>query len=104
MICWPPSIVEIDSLDQLKPTKIIIQWPGGETKHYEVNEATTIESLLRDKIYKERFFDHAAESQFYWLFMQGESLDSTGDLGYPMPIAKEKRLLKLLYQDEKRHE
>ena len=50
-ICWPPSYTEIQALDLNKPVKVKIVYPSGYGKEYEIDESTTVESLLKNKIY-----------------------------------------------------
>ena len=68
-------------------------FPSQSTREIEVDEATTIESLMRDKIFaNEKNFKGHAETQFYWLCNSEEDFDH-----FPMPQSKEKKILKLIY-------
>jgi len=62
-VCWPPSVSEIQALDLGKVMKVKVLYPGGESREYEVDEATTVESLMRDKIFNnEKFFKGHVEN------------------------------------------
>jgi len=91
---WPPSIVSIEALDKNKPMQVLVMWPTGETLSYPIDDFTTIEQILTTKVFKERFFVCEPDPEMYWLFLD----DHEG--GFPMPISKEKRISKLIYQDE----
>lgn len=70
-VCWPPSAAEIHALDICKPIKVKVVYPNGESREYEVDEATTVESLMREKIFThDKLFKGHTESQFYWLYSQ----------------------------------
>ena len=68
-VCWPPSAAEIQALDTAKAIKVNVVFPNGDSREYEVDEATTVESLMREKIFiHEKLFKGHTESQFYWLY------------------------------------
>ena len=100
-VTWPPSVSEISALDHGKHVKVKVVFPDEFTREFEVDEATTVESLMNDKIFTSHklFKLKMVEKQFYWLFTMEE--DSRH---FPTPISKEKRILKLLYSDEKQFE
>lgn len=50
-VCWPPSATEIQAMDLNKPVKVKIVYPNGHGKEYEIDESTTVESLLKNKVY-----------------------------------------------------
>lgn len=74
-------------------------WPTGEHFSYTVNETTTVESLLKNKILNESFFRKEPEPSLYWLFTCEDDYNR-----FPKPIGREKKILKLMYKDEKLQE
>ena len=57
-----------------------------------MDEQTTIESLMI-LVYKEKFFQKEVDKDMYWLFINDEE-------GFPLPVSKEKKILKLIYNGE----
>ena len=98
-VCWPPSITEIEALDKGKPIHIQVVWPTQQSYKYTVDESSTIESLLFQKVYKEKYFQKEKDKEFYWLFAIEED-----ETQFPKPISREKKILKILYLDEKAFE
>ena len=99
-VCWPPSQCEIQALDNHKAVKVKVLFPAGDSREYEVDEATTVESLMNDKIFvNDKHLKGLVEPQFYWLYSLEDDLDH-----FPMPISKEKKVLKLLHRAERAHE
>jgi hypothetical protein len=96
---WPPSLYEIDSVFRDKSVAVQVMWPTGEHYSYSVNETTTIESLLRTKVWNESFFRKEPEASFYWLYTCEDDPNK-----FPKPLAREKKILKLMYKDEKLQE
>lgn len=45
-IDWTPSLAELDSLISGEPLTIQVYTPSGEIFQYQVDEATTVETLL----------------------------------------------------------
>ena len=43
--------MEIQGLDHSKVIKVKVLYPTGDSRDYEIDEATTIESLMNDKIF-----------------------------------------------------
>lgn len=74
-------------------------WPTGEIFTYFVNENTTIESLLKNQIWTQKYFEKEADPTLYWLFTTEDE-----DSKFPKPISREKKILKLMYKDEKMQE
>ena len=75
-------------------------YPSGESREYEIDESTTIESLMRTRIFhNEKLFKGQAEPQFYWLYSQEEDYNH-----FPIPLSREKKVLKLLYLEERKFE
>ena len=74
-------------------------WPTGEHYSYSVNETTTVESLLKNKILQESFFRKEPEPAFYWLYTCEDD-----QYKFPKPLSREKKILKLMYKDEKAQE
>lgn len=93
---WPPSLYEIDAVYKDKSVDVQVMWPSGEHYSYSVNETTTVESLLKTKIFNESFFRKEPESAFYWLYTCEDDQNK-----FPKPLAREKKILKLMYKDEK---
>ena len=61
-----------------------------------MDETTTVESLLTDHIWKEKFFAKEPDSELYWLFRHVEKGDH-----FDQPLSKDKKILKILSQTEK---
>jgi hypothetical protein len=57
-----------------------------------MDDQTTIESLMT-LVYKEKFFQKEIDKDMYWLFINDEE-------GFPFPVSKDKKILKLIYKDE----
>ena len=75
-------------------------FPSTMTREIEVDEASTIESLMRDKLFcNDKIFKGHVEHQFYWLCTSEEDFDH-----FPVPQSKEKQILKLIYKEEKKFE
>jgi len=53
---WPPSIALIEALDKNKQLQVQLLWPSGEETFYPIDDFTTIESILHNRLYKEKFF------------------------------------------------
>ena len=102
LITWPPSLTELHALEHGKSVKVKVVYPDGASRDHEVDEAMTIETLMKERIFGKGKFkgvNGQFEPQFYWLFAQEEDLEH-----FPMPISREKRILKLVYEEEKRVE
>ncbi len=74
-ICSAPSILEIETLDKHTYLTIQVTWPTGEPYKYRVDETTTIESLLTEKVWKEPYFSTERDCNCYWLFLGGDKQD-----------------------------
>ena len=96
---WPPSLYEIDAVYKDKSVDVQVMWPTGEHYSYSVNETTTVESLLKTKILNESFFRKEPESAFYLLYTCEDDQNK-----FPKPLGREKKILKLMYKDEKAQE
>ena len=92
-INWPPSIAAIEALDKHKSLEVQVAWPNGEVSKYPIDDFTTIEHLLQKRVYKEQFFVKEPDSEMYWLF-------TNEDEGLPVPVPKDKKIAKLIYEDE----
>ena len=90
---WAPSIAAIEALDKNKPFQVQVVWPTGDGTLYPIDDFTTIEHLLLNKVYKEKFFSREPDSEMYWLFMNDEE-------EMPVPVPKDKKVAKLIYEDE----
>lgn len=71
-------------------------WPTGEIQSHEVNENTTVESFLKTSIWSQPFFTKEAEQVLYWIYTIEDDLTK-----FPKPLSREKKILKLMYKDEK---
>ena len=92
---WPPSICEIDAIMKDKKVEVLIQWPTSELQRHQVDETTTVESLLQKSVWTQVFFHKEPESQLYWLYTCEDNLKM-----FPKPLGREKKILKLVYKDE----
>lgn len=52
LINWPPSSREIEAFDESKSIKIKVLFPNGDSREYEIDEATTVETLMRQRIFR----------------------------------------------------
>lgn len=70
LITWPPSTTEIHALDAGKSIRVKIVFPDGASRDYEIDEAATVETLMKEKIFpKSKMFKNGlAEPQLYWLY------------------------------------
>ena len=68
LIDWAPSFAEIDSLITGEPLTIQVYTPVGDIFSYPVDETTTVETLLTQHIWKEKYFQKEPDSELYWLF------------------------------------
>lgn len=59
-------------------------------------ESTTVETLLFEHIYKEKFFAKEPDPELYWLFVYINNVDA-----FDIPLVKDKKILKFLYAQEK---
>jgi hypothetical protein len=96
IIDWPPSFVEIDSLITGDPLMIQVYTPVGDIFSYPVDETTTVETLLTQYIWKEKYFQKEPDSEFYWLFKLVDKSDQ-----FDQPLPKDRKILKILYKAEK---
>ena len=48
------------------PTGMLVD-KNGEIS-YDVDESTTVENLLKEKVYCEKMFKQLTEATFYWLY------------------------------------
>ena len=75
---------------------VSVYTPVGEIFQYPVNECTTVESLLQDHVWKEKFFLKEPDSELYWLYKYIEKSDH-----FDQPLSKDKKVLKILAKNEK---
>lgn len=95
-IDWTPSLAELDSLISGEPLTIQVYTPAGEIFQYQVDESTTVESLLLEQVWKEKFFQKEPDSEFYWLYLNVDRSDN-----FDVCLSKDKRLLKVISKFEK---
>jgi len=95
-IDWTPSLAELDALISGEPLTIQVYTPGGEIFQYQVDEATTVESLLQEQVWKEKFFQKEPDSEFYWLYLNVDRSDN-----FDVCLSKDKRVLKVISKFEK---
>lgn len=55
-----------------------------------------MESLLKEHVWKEKFFAKEPDFEFYWIYKHVEKADY-----FDQPLSKDKRILKLLYKADK---
>ena len=96
IIDWAPSIAEIESLITGEPLVIQVHNPVGEIFYYTVDESTTVETLLTQHIYKEKFYAKEPDNELYWLYKLEDKFDN-----FDQPLVKDKKILKILYKTEK---
>ena len=65
---WAPGFSEIEQVITGEPIVIQVYTPIGDVYQYQVDELTTVESLLTQHIWKEKFFSKEPDSEFYWLY------------------------------------
>lgn len=70
--------------------------PLGEILQYPVDERTTVEFLLTEHLWKEKFFAKEPDAELYWLFRHVEHPDH-----FDQPLSKDKKILKLIANNEK---
>ena len=101
LITWPPSLTELNALDSGKNVKVKVVYPDGASRDHEVDEVMTVETMMKERIFQKGKFKNNVqfEPQLYWLYAQEDDAEH-----FPMPISREKRILKLLYEEEKRQE
>ena len=75
---------------------IQIYTPVGEIFQYPIEESTTVESLLQDYIWKEKFFAKEPDTELYWLYKHIEKTDN-----FDQCLSKDKKILKILSKNEK---
>ena len=51
LVTWPPSVVELHTLDTGKHNKVKVIYPDGHHREFEVDETMTVESLMKEKVY-----------------------------------------------------
>ena len=109
---WPPSMLEIDSLVTGRPITITINLVNGDSMTQQVDETSTVESVLHQALQTHNHFKKEHEIETFWLFRQqnanedetrGESLTKTANQEFDYPLPKEKKILKLMYQAERQH-
>jgi len=61
-----------------------------------VDDFSTVESILQQGVYKEKFFSKEPDRELYWLFKCSQKADL-----FDLPLPKDKRILKLIYKQEK---
>lgn len=86
----------MDSLITGEPLVIQVYTPVGEIFQYAVDESTTVESLLTQHVWKEKFFQKEPDSELYWLYKLVDKFDN-----FDQPLSKDKKILKILYKTEK---
>jgi hypothetical protein len=55
---------------------------------------------LKNSIWTQKYFNKEPEAVLYWLFTCEDDLLTK----FPKPISREKKILKLMYKDERRQE
>ena len=98
LIDWAPSFAEIDSLITGEPLVIQVYTPVGDIFSYHVDETTTVETLLTQHIWKEKYFQKEPDSEVYWLFKLVDKSDQ-----FDQPLPKDRKILKILYKTEKQN-
>ena len=106
---WPPSMLEIESLAAGQPLSVRIHLTNGEPISLNVDEGTTVETLLDRVRESHPYFKTEHETETFWLFRLHDSrgTDPRGDdagisgqsLDFPLP--KDKKILKLMYLAER---
>lgn len=95
-IDWPPSLPEIDAIMTGEPLLVQVYTPVGEIFQYPIDESTTVEGLMTEWVWKEKYFQKEPDREFYWLFKHVEKSDN-----FDVCLSKDKKILKLLSQSEK---
>jgi hypothetical protein len=95
-INWAPSLMEIASVISGKPCEINILMPHGYSMTFPIDEYTTVESIMRTKIWPDKIFKKEPDPELYWLFRYEDDSEL-----FDWPLTKDKRLLKLIYKLEK---
>ena len=107
---WPPSMLEIDSLVTGRPIAIRIHLTNGDSMTQQVDETSTVESVLQQALQTPPYFKKEHEIETFWLFqqqnanddeMRGESSTKTANQEFDHPLPREKNILKLMYQTER---
>jgi hypothetical protein len=93
---WSPSIAEVDSLITGEPLMIQVYSPVGEIFQYPVDERTTVESLLTEHVWKEKFFAKEPDHELYWLYLHVDKSDN-----FDHCLSKDKKLLKIVAKTER---
>jgi hypothetical protein len=70
----------------------------GDIFSYHVDETTTVETLLTQHIWKEKYFQKEPDSEVYWLFKLVDKSDQ-----FDQPLPKDRKILKILYKTEKQN-
>ena len=79
-----------------EPLMIQVYSPVGDILQYSVDETTTVETLLVDHIWKEKFFAKEPDHELYWLFIHVEKSDNFDNC-----LSKDKKILKIISKNEK---
>jgi hypothetical protein len=76
LIDWPPSLQELDSMITGEPLLIQVMTPDGEQIfQYAADETSTVESLLTQHVWKEKYFQKEPDKEMYWLYRIAEGKD-----------------------------
>mmetsp|Transcript_30995 Transcript_30995/g.30459 ORF Transcript_30995/g.30459 Transcript_30995/m.30459 type:complete len:97 (-) Transcript_30995:631-921(-) len=92
-IDWPPSFAEIENIMTGEPIVICVYTPTGDLYKYQVDSSTTVESLLQNHVWKEKFFQKEPDPEIYWLYKYNDKADT-----FDQPLSKDKKILKLIFQ------
>jgi hypothetical protein len=68
----------------------------GEIYQYPVDEGTTVETLLTDWVWKEKYFQKEPDHSLYWLYKHVERSDN-----FDICLSKDKKIMKFLFKSER---
>ncbi len=69
---------------------------GDQIYQYPVDETTTVETLLTQHVWKEKYFMKEPDKEVYWLYRLQEGKDQ-----FDEALPKDRKILKIIYKSEK---